>query len=80
MPYSIKTAKWIGDCFIYTTASNKLSYFVGNESYTISPLDTYDFSHFLSDLPFGADSTLAGRCSSWVISPHTTACIWLTRT
>jgi hypothetical protein len=39
--YSVKTAKWIGDCFIYTTASNRLSYFVGNESYTISPFDTY---------------------------------------
>jgi coatomer subunit beta' len=36
----VKTAKWIGDCFIYTTASNRLSYFVGNESYTISPFDT----------------------------------------
>ncbi|KAF7968238.1 hypothetical protein HWV62_31569 [Athelia sp. TMB] len=37
---SVKTAKWIGDCFIYTTSSNRLNYFVGNESYTISPLDT----------------------------------------
>ncbi|KAG1840310.1 coatomer WD associated region-domain-containing protein [Suillus tomentosus] len=37
---SVKTAKWIGDCFIYTTAGNRLNYFVGNESYTISPSDT----------------------------------------
>ncbi|KAJ3966445.1 coatomer WD associated region-domain-containing protein [Lentinula raphanica] len=37
---SVKTAKWIGDCFIYTTSSNRLMYFVGNESYSISPLDT----------------------------------------
>ncbi|KIK57342.1 hypothetical protein GYMLUDRAFT_46217 [Collybiopsis luxurians FD-317 M1] len=36
----VKTAKWIGDCLIYTTASNRLMYFVGNESYSISPLDT----------------------------------------
>ncbi|KAF8814154.1 hypothetical protein BYT27DRAFT_7266764 [Phlegmacium glaucopus] len=35
----IKTAKWVGDCFIYTT-SNRLCYFVGSESYTISPFDT----------------------------------------
>ncbi|KAL0950314.1 hypothetical protein HGRIS_010289 [Hohenbuehelia grisea] len=37
---SVKTAKWIGDCFIYTTSTNRLCYFVGNESYTISPFDT----------------------------------------
>ncbi|KAJ3991040.1 coatomer protein [Lentinula boryana] len=37
---SVKTAKWIGDCFIYTTSSNRLMYFMGNESYSISPLDT----------------------------------------
>ncbi|KAF8886974.1 coatomer protein [Infundibulicybe gibba] len=37
---SVRTAKWIGDCFIYTTGSNRLSYFVGNESTTISPFDT----------------------------------------
>jgi len=35
----VKTAKWVGDCFIYTT-SNRLCYFVGSESYTISPFDT----------------------------------------
>jgi Coatomer WD associated region. len=39
-PSSVKTAKWIGDCFIYTTGANRLCYFVGNESYTISPFDT----------------------------------------
>ncbi|KAH8814640.1 coatomer protein [Flagelloscypha sp. PMI_526] len=32
---SVKTAKWIGDCFIYTTGTNRLAYFVGSESYTI---------------------------------------------
>ncbi|KIM41967.1 hypothetical protein M413DRAFT_27504 [Hebeloma cylindrosporum] len=37
---SVKTGKWVGDCFIYTTASNRLCYFVGSESYTISPFDT----------------------------------------
>ncbi|KIJ69714.1 hypothetical protein HYDPIDRAFT_120671 [Hydnomerulius pinastri MD-312] len=37
---NVKTAKWVGDCFIYTTAGNRLNYFVGNESYTISPFDT----------------------------------------
>jgi coatomer subunit beta' len=36
---SIKTAKWVGDCLIYTTTNNRLCYFVGSESYTISPFD-----------------------------------------
>ncbi|KAF7356710.1 Coatomer subunit beta' [Mycena venus] len=40
IPDGVKTAKWIGDCFIYTTTTNRLSYFVGNESYSISPFDT----------------------------------------
>ncbi|KAF8634631.1 hypothetical protein AX15_000808 [Amanita polypyramis BW_CC] len=37
---SIRTAKWVGDCFIFTTANNRLAYFIGSESYTISPFDT----------------------------------------
>ncbi|KAG8219095.1 coatomer WD associated region-domain-containing protein [Butyriboletus roseoflavus] len=36
---NVMTAKWVGDCFIYTTAGNRVNYFVGNESYTISPSD-----------------------------------------
>ncbi|KAJ3513632.1 hypothetical protein NLJ89_g2841 [Agrocybe chaxingu] len=40
IPDNVKTGKWVGDCFIYTTASNRLCYFVGTESYTISPFDT----------------------------------------
>ncbi|CCM00473.1 uncharacterized protein FIBRA_02506 [Fibroporia radiculosa] len=36
---NVKTAKWIGDCFIYTTVANRLNYFVGLESYTITPFD-----------------------------------------
>ncbi|KAF7798395.1 hypothetical protein EIP86_009616 [Pleurotus ostreatoroseus] len=39
IPENVKTGKWIGDCFIYTTASNRLNYFVGTESYTITPFD-----------------------------------------
>jgi len=38
---SVKMVKGVGDCFIYTTASNRINHFVGNESYTISPSDTY---------------------------------------
>ncbi|KAF7309700.1 Coatomer protein [Mycena indigotica] len=36
----VKTAKWIGDCFIYTTTTNRVAYFVGTSSYSISPFDT----------------------------------------
>ncbi|KIM60066.1 hypothetical protein SCLCIDRAFT_26858 [Scleroderma citrinum Foug A] len=35
---TVKTAKWVRDCFIYT-ASNWNNYFVRKESYTISPSD-----------------------------------------
>ncbi|EPQ58853.1 coatomer protein [Gloeophyllum trabeum ATCC 11539] len=40
VPESVKTAKWIGDCFIYTNSNNRLNYFVGTESYTITQFDT----------------------------------------
>lgn len=36
---SVRTGKWIGDCFIYTTLTNRLNYLVGNETYTISHFD-----------------------------------------
>lgn len=37
---SVKTAIWVGDCFIYTDSSNRLNYLVGEETYTISHFDT----------------------------------------
>ncbi|KAI0076912.1 coatomer beta [Panus rudis PR-1116 ss-1] len=40
IPENVKTAKWVGDCFIYTNSANRLNYFVGSESYTITPFDT----------------------------------------
>jgi coatomer subunit beta' len=36
---SVKTALWIGDCFIFTTATNRLNYYVGGEIVTIAHLD-----------------------------------------
>ncbi|KAI0065970.1 coatomer protein [Artomyces pyxidatus] len=39
VPENVKTAQWIGDCFIYTNAANRLNYFVGNESYSITNFD-----------------------------------------
>lgn len=38
--FSVQTAKWIGDCLIYTTP-NRLCYFIGTETYTISPFDRF---------------------------------------
>mmetsp|Transcript_23742 Transcript_23742/g.62029 ORF Transcript_23742/g.62029 Transcript_23742/m.62029 type:complete len:903 (+) Transcript_23742:102-2810(+) len=35
----VKTAIWVGDCFIYTTSANRLNYFVGGEIVTIAHLD-----------------------------------------
>eukprot|EP01121_Diplochlamys_sp_Union-15-3_P002556 TRINITY_DN1226_c0_g1_i1.p1 TRINITY_DN1226_c0_g1~~TRINITY_DN1226_c0_g1_i1.p1 ORF type:complete len:1025 (-),score=223.71 TRINITY_DN1226_c0_g1_i1:90-3164(-) len=37
----IRTATWVGDCFIYTNAANRLNYCVGNRIETISHLDRH---------------------------------------
>ncbi|KAI0033319.1 coatomer protein [Vararia minispora EC-137] len=39
IPENVKTAKWIGDCFIYTNSANRLNYFVGSESYLVASFD-----------------------------------------
>jgi len=35
----VRSALWIGDCLVYTTASNRLNYLVGTETYNISHYD-----------------------------------------
>ncbi|XP_060578773.1 coatomer subunit beta'-like isoform X2 [Ruditapes philippinarum] len=35
----VKTGTWVGDCFIYTNAVNRLNYYVGGEIVTIAHLD-----------------------------------------
>ena len=35
----IRTGEWVGDCFIYTTTTNRLNYLVGDQTYTISHFD-----------------------------------------
>ncbi|KAI9364899.1 coatomer protein complex, subunit beta 2 [Zopfochytrium polystomum] len=37
---TVKTACWVGDCFIYTNSANRLNYLVGGTSSTISHFDT----------------------------------------
>lgn len=39
LPEKIRTAKWVGDCLVFTTTANRLNYLVGNESYNISHYD-----------------------------------------
>ena len=36
---SVRTGQWVGDCFIYTSATNRLNYLVGDQTYTISHFD-----------------------------------------
>ncbi|KAI5778520.1 coatomer WD associated region-domain-containing protein [Geopyxis carbonaria] len=36
---SVRTAEWVGDCFIYTNSTNRLNYLVGDQTYTISHFD-----------------------------------------
>ncbi|KAK6027254.1 WD domain, G-beta repeat protein [Ostertagia ostertagi] len=35
----VKTALWIGDCFVFTTSLNRLNYYVGGEIVTIAHMD-----------------------------------------
>ncbi|KAI8925123.1 coatomer WD associated region-domain-containing protein [Entophlyctis helioformis] len=37
---SVKTGYWVGDCFIYTNAANRLNYLVGGQVSTVSHFDT----------------------------------------
>ncbi|GAA5930151.1 hypothetical protein JCM1841_000477, partial [Sporobolomyces salmonicolor] len=37
---AVQTGKWIGDCFVYTTAANRLNYLVGGQTHTITHFDT----------------------------------------
>lgn len=36
---SVRTGEWVGDCFLYTNATNRLNYLVGAETYTVSHFD-----------------------------------------
>jgi coatomer subunit beta' len=35
----VKTCRWVGDCFIYTTAANRLSYLIGDQASVINHFD-----------------------------------------
>ena len=37
--YSVQTGCWVGDCFIYTNASHRLNYLVGEQTQTIAHFD-----------------------------------------
>lgn len=37
---TVRTGKWLEDCFIYTTSNNRLNYLVGSMTNTISHFDT----------------------------------------
>lgn len=39
IPERVRTAYWVGDCFIYTNSNNRLNYCVGGETVTLSHLD-----------------------------------------
>jgi len=36
---TVRTAVWVGGCFIFTNAANRLNYFIGKETVTIAHLD-----------------------------------------
>lgn len=35
----VKTSKWVGDCFIYTNATNRLSYLIGDQAHVLNHFD-----------------------------------------
>lgn len=35
----VRTGQWVGDCFLYTNASQRLQYYVGGQIMTLSHLD-----------------------------------------
>ena len=36
---TVKTGVWVGDCFIFTNALNRLNYYVGGEIVTVAHLE-----------------------------------------
>ncbi|CAE6422374.1 unnamed protein product [Rhizoctonia solani] len=40
IPEVVKTAKWVGDCFVYTNSTNRLSYVVGSQTHTVQQFDS----------------------------------------
>lgn len=60
--YRVKTAKWIGDCFVYTNAANRLNYLVGQQSHTITQFDKY--------VPRQTPPFTEGFLTMGVLQPH----------
>lgn len=40
VPESVRTAKWTGECFIYTNSNNRVQYLVGEQTHTINHTDS----------------------------------------
>ncbi|OXG44894.1 coatomer beta' subunit [Cryptococcus neoformans Bt120] len=36
---TVKTSKWVGDCFVYTNSTNRLNYLIGDQSHTVNHFD-----------------------------------------
>lgn len=43
LPEIVQTGKWVGDCFVYTNAANRLNYVVGGQTHTLSHFDQQMF-------------------------------------
>jgi coatomer subunit beta' len=70
---SVKTAKWIGDCLIYTNATNRLNYLIGDQVHTVNHFDQYVRA---ARLPADCLET----CTYLATFPPTTAFMLPTRT
>jgi coatomer subunit beta' len=56
---AVRTGQWVGDCFIYTSSTNRLNYLVGDQTYTISHFDQP--MYLLGYLPRDAQLYLADK-------------------
>ncbi|WFD42995.1 Coatomer subunit beta' [Malassezia psittaci] len=39
IPEAVRTGKWTGECFVYINKANRMQYYIGEQSYSIRPLD-----------------------------------------
>ncbi|KAK9451268.1 coatomer WD associated region-domain-containing protein [Limtongia smithiae] len=61
---TVRTGKWVGDCFIYTTSTNRLNYLVGEQTYTVSHFD--EAMYMLGYIPRDGRVYLADKDSNVV--------------
>ena len=60
MLVQVSTGRWLGDCFVYTNANDRLNYCVGGEVQTLHHLDKrmYLLGHMAKENRSGSKSSI----------------------